>query len=146
MNINKIKNIWIKTRKKRKAKTKVDVSKIKNMTEDEFLENYAKVKSSCEFYENILKYILGTITVSIITFLGYITYNLTTTYFSQYNLFTEEKKEIVSITYIISISIAVIVLISIIVCIYFYFKILKDKRFLLFIYEQIKEENKGARE
>lgn len=141
--IQKIKKVWKKQKEKRNNIYNLEYEKIKKMNERDFILNYTEIKSKYKFYQNV-KYLLNSIVISILGFLGYTLYKLAKSYFINYTTFNVEQKEIVTITLIILSGLLVIFIFSFLIIIYLYLKRLKNIERKLNIYEEIKGKNNNG--
>lgn len=141
--IQKIKKVWKKQKEKRNNIYNLEYEKIKKMNERDFILNYTEIKSKYKFYQNV-KYLLNSIVISILGFLGYTLYKLAKSYFINYTNFNVEQKEIVTITIIILSGLLVIFIFSFLIIIYLYLKRLRNIERKLNIYEEIKGKNNNG--
>lgn len=142
MKVNKIKikRIWKKSQEKRKNIYNLEYEKIRKMSEKDYILNYTEIKSKYKFSQNV-KYLLNTIVISILGFLGYNLYKLSRTFFINYTTFNSEQKEIATITIIILSGLLLILIFSFLIIIYLYLKRIKNIERKLIMYEEIKKEN-----
>lgn len=138
--ILKVKHIGKRKLREHKNRKIAELKRIRELSSEDFILEYTKVKANYKFHKNILKYVFSVIAIGLTSSFGIGVYKVAWSYINVYGSLSEEQKNIVTITAIILLGVLFILIIFMLIVIFLYFKLIQKKECELELFKELKDE------
>ncbi len=138
--ILKVKHIGKRKLREHKNRKIAELKRIRELSSEDFILEYTKVKANYKFHKNILKYVFAAIAISLTSSFGIGIYKVAWSYINVYGSLSEEQKNIVTITAITLLGVLFILIIFMLIVIFLYFKLIQKRECELELFKELKDE------